>query len=425
MIRTEVRRYSISRIAVATIGVCLIGACFSKPAVAGDAPADIIAVLDLSGSMKTDGRGADRFTDFFQWLRAFAKPTDRIGVVAMGEGARLVSPLTTADSFSEESMENELRRREQYTDLAAGLENAYYRLKEDSAGGREKIIVLFSDGRIDLAGGEWALQNANRYLLDRLIPSLESDRIRVVAVVPDGLSADFQLLHELTGVTDGAYFRGLPADARKIREGTPERKHRMQSTDAALSAAAAHRAGTEPTSAAGALPAPPSAGAEGPEKVVVEGGNEPSRSGYVAVILLVFGVMAALVFGVAVYRFRKRQAVPDSVTELERMLDDVHSLRQLSSKRRLKNAALETAQAPRVPVPQADPKERLSLDVVAPFLEFEEKPTPKKKSRGTDDISAKPAFAAEDVPSKDGDMSLSTMETMLGIMPSDIERHNG
>ena len=394
-------------ILVALCGLSTMANAATRP------PSDVATVLDLSGSMNTS-EGADRFEALFNWVGAAVIPGDRVSVVAMGTGAHEISPLTAVgDSFV--VPDNVPRKREKYTNLAAGLENAYYQLQASSDIGRERVILLYSDAKIDMPGGEWDSRNSMRYLLDSLIPSLKAARIRVVAVVPEGLDADFQLLHELSGSTGGAYYRGLPASTAAL---FPEKRESPVSEKIVAQAAPAVATPAPQETASVSVPASPEQAASVQTQVVERVVHE-GPAGWMIVLFAVFGVVLLGVVGVMVVMFRAARTDPESEDTLVRMLDDVHALKELTAKHRT-STILEDEEAVAEELPDPD-SGKLSVSLVSGFLDFEDTKQEPRKG-GSDDIVAKPVFGTDAV-EEDQNMSLSTMETMLGL-PASNEKHN-
>ena len=62
------------------------------------------------------------------------RPQDRIGVLAFGSKHQVAQPLTDFENFNPKGAVKQTTKLDKYTNLAAGLENAYYLLKTE---GRE------------------------------------------------------------------------------------------------------------------------------------------------------------------------------------------------------------------------------------------------------------------------------------------------
>lgn len=432
----------VQMLVAACAAVFFIGAG-NRTAEASAKKADVMAVLDLSGSMRSGGAG--RYEALFAWLQAFTEAGDRIGVVAMGTGARLVAPLTERDEISFQALEEELRNREKFTDLAAGMEAAYYQLKTASSPDAKRIILLYSDARIDMPKGEWDLRNSVRYLLERLKPSLKADGVQVLAVVPDGLDADFQLLHELSFDTGGMYYRGLPPEAAAARArlvSVPDKEKKVRQQEPTIASSEEMPAETvSPVAPASAedKPSAMSHGKEAAPPVVVERVIREGASSWMIALFVIFGILLSVMFVMLVFLFRggrknsyeedeedededeEYEENKECDDELQRMLDSVHSLKQLTSRRRVSSEDVDESELPSDGVVSEDPGDPLSLSLVSPFLEFSDTDKEAVRDVVTDDIASAPAFGDDE---KNGisELSISSMETLLGTAAAEKHR---
>jgi hypothetical protein len=324
-----------------------------------------------------------------------------------------------------------LKHRERFTDVAAGLENAYYQLKTASRPNREKVILLYSDAEIDIPGGEWASHNAMRYLIERLNPALTESRIRLMAIVPDGLKANFQLLHELSSSTGGMYYRGVPADANAVRaeltaarapaEAAPGTPTPLPDPSKALSVPPA------PLPAAAPVPAPqqtPPRSKASP-KTAISSQTAPDDASTPGWVVALFAVLGAVLVGIAAVLAlfpRRRRPPAGELSEIARLLDDVHALKKLTREQRVSrvssfgpahHGAVDSG------LDFGDQSELLSVSLVSPFLDYAD---PVAGSHGfTDDIAQKPAFTEEDEETG-ANLSMSNMETLLGTPEADVEK---
>jgi len=180
-----------------------------------------VLVLDMSGSMGREQR-SQHFRDSLRWLVKSGTKRDRLGIVSFGRRARVEQELRYLGNFQYDKFVAGFKGKAQPTNLAAGLEQAYYLLKDK---GRPKVnqwILLISDGKISIPGGKKAIERSRHYLLTGLIPALAKARIRLFAVVPKGYSADFLLLQQLATKTEGDYFRGLPKNFSALHLPLPD-----------------------------------------------------------------------------------------------------------------------------------------------------------------------------------------------------------
>ncbi len=170
---------------------------------------DAVVVLDLSGSMNR-GKGRDHFQRVLGWLVSSGEPGDRLGIVTFGKDAKVEAKLEAISKFHPDLYSERFKGRARFTNLAAGLEQAYYLLKEGGRPGAARWIILISDGEVSIPGGQQAITRSERYLLGGLSAAMVKARVRLFAIIPKGYTADFPLLQELTTKNDGDYFRGLP-----------------------------------------------------------------------------------------------------------------------------------------------------------------------------------------------------------------------
>jgi hypothetical protein len=137
----------------------------------------------------------------------------RLGIVIFGKGAGLVLPLTEVNrpDFSpllEKSLAN-IDYGSLLTDTPAGVERALYELRQKSRPVARRIIVLFTDGIVDVGNTEKGLER-ERWLRSNLAPNAQQLGIKIfgIAFTED---ADFQLMQSVAQSTGGEYFRILRA----------------------------------------------------------------------------------------------------------------------------------------------------------------------------------------------------------------------
>ncbi|MBN2801932.1 MAG: VWA domain-containing protein [Deltaproteobacteria bacterium] len=176
---------------------------------------DAVIILDLSGSMGHARQ--ERFERLFEWTKKFLSPGDSAGIITIGSRSKVVQQLVPLAEFKPRLDTYDFLFRAKFTNIAAGLEDAYYILKDSSSLKRQKVIVLFSDGKIDLKEGAEAKLAQERYLKNMLIPALVSQKIKVLSFVPAGLASDIEFLSDLSLKTGGEYFEGFVAEPEVVR----------------------------------------------------------------------------------------------------------------------------------------------------------------------------------------------------------------
>ena len=184
----------------------------SFPREAWAAPADVMLALDNSGSMKgNDPKGL--MHDVVLGFARHLSPDARLGVVSFGRGAALLLPLTeTSRPDFVERLQESLRSVDYsspLTDTPAGVERSLYELRQNSRSGAKRIVVLFTDGIVDVGNVEKGLER-ERWLRSELAPNAKRLGIRIFGVAFTE-QADFQLMQSVAQSTDGEYFRVLLA----------------------------------------------------------------------------------------------------------------------------------------------------------------------------------------------------------------------
>ena len=173
---------------------------------------DVILALDNSGSMKkNDPRSLMRHvvSDFASRL----SPNSQLGIVRFDKDAQLVMSLTPVNaSASQELVTKTLRRIDysgQRTDIPGGVERAIYELREHGRPNAQRIVVLFTDGIVDLGDPAKDLERS-RWMRDTL--ALEANRVGIkVFGIAFTEEADFELIQSVSETTGGDYFRILSA----------------------------------------------------------------------------------------------------------------------------------------------------------------------------------------------------------------------
>ena len=114
---------------------------------------DIVAAIDLSGSMETPdfAIGNQRINRLDLAKRVLAKfidarPNDRVGLVAFGGKAYIASPLTLDHDFLQKNLSRlHLHMIEDNTAIGSGLATAVNRLRELKS--KSKIVIMMTDGQ--------------------------------------------------------------------------------------------------------------------------------------------------------------------------------------------------------------------------------------------------------------------------------------
>lgn len=378
--------------------------------------ADIVVVLDLSGSMGAaddEDNNNNRFRAFFTWTGSFTVPGDRIAVVTMGNGSKLISPLQPKAQFSFADHAAKLKHRARYTDVAAGLENAYYQLKTNARPDAVKLILMLSDAQIDMPRGMWDLENSMRYLHDSLIPSMKKENITLVSIVPDGLKANFPLLQELSDGTGGVYYRGLPGDVVAVRRQhirpLPSTVARAEKVTPAVSQVTSTTEKNIRTSSSAVDISSSEVKSEKPATQSAQADNGMRLEFIVLGGILLLGF--TLILGAIMVLFKRTAARPVGDDEIADVLEEVQALKSEATQSERLATQLDSDMADDDDPDFGEPRERLSVSMVSPFLDYEEAKAVVRK-RPTDEIAVKPVFSDE--PAEEANLSVSNMETLIG-----------
>jgi len=176
-------------------------------------PLDVVLVLDNSGSMKqNDPQGLMHrvVSDFADHLSRAAQ----LGIVVFDEKAKFVLELTPVNASDFDSRVDlalaELTYSGKRTDISIAVERALYALRDSKRANAERILVLLTDGIIDV--GEPAFnREQSKWLRENLALEAKRHGIRIFGVAFTE-AADYQLIQSLSLTTDGTYFRVLQAE---------------------------------------------------------------------------------------------------------------------------------------------------------------------------------------------------------------------
>ena len=151
------------------------------PAVVADA--DVMLVLDNSGSMKRNDPGflvRDAVTGFIERLDSEA----RVGVVIFDQDVALAMPLTALGEGGRDGVLASLERvdyRGQLTDSPSGVERAIYELKSNGRDDARRLIVFMTDGIVDT--GDPALDvEKTRWLRTELAEDADEAGIAIFSI---------------------------------------------------------------------------------------------------------------------------------------------------------------------------------------------------------------------------------------------------
>lgn len=184
------------------------------PAIAGAATGvDVMLAVDNSGSMRRNDPNR-LLSQVVQYFAGKLGPEDRLGVVIFGDRARLFLPLTSVagENFAETltATVNKIDYSSQLTDIAGASELARHTLEEQSLPSAQQVLVLITDGQIDL-GSDRRDVESKRWLLDSILPDATRQGVRIFGITLTD-EADVELIQRLSDATGGTYYRLLSAD---------------------------------------------------------------------------------------------------------------------------------------------------------------------------------------------------------------------
>jgi hypothetical protein len=177
---------------------------FAGPALAADQAAlDVVFALDNSGSMQTN----DSKRLLHEAVKAFSGrlgPGDQLGIVSFDQGVHTLIELSGVAPGSVDTALRRINYRGAWTDIPGGLEAARYELEHRGRSDAQKVVVLITDGGIDL-GTPQKDRERKDWLESSVMPAVLNQGIRVfgIAVAKD---ADFELIQRMTSSTGGTYY---------------------------------------------------------------------------------------------------------------------------------------------------------------------------------------------------------------------------
>lgn len=174
---------------------------------------DVVIVMDSSGSMKkTDPRELRK--PAAKLLVSLLGAEDRAAIVSFSDQGYPVLHLTPARGARNEQQLfaaiGRISSKGAYTNLVGALEGALKVLEKTQAQGRRRIVVLMSDGRMDL-GAEEPSKEATRRLIKEMVPGLKQRGIELHTIAFTGES-DRALLESMASL-GGGYFNMAQSDS--------------------------------------------------------------------------------------------------------------------------------------------------------------------------------------------------------------------
>ena len=181
----------------------------AKPVSSPDAaPVDLILVLDNSGSMKHNDPGHAMPAAARRFVAAMPRDS-QVGVIAFDTRVRVSLPLSSVSGGgflrSFDMSLHDIDYQGQWTDIPGAIERSVYELREHGRATARRVIVLFTDGFIDLGTVQKTTARTN-WLFSSLVAETRRERISIFGVAFTD-EADFSLIQKLSQETGGTYYR--------------------------------------------------------------------------------------------------------------------------------------------------------------------------------------------------------------------------
>ncbi len=174
---------------------------------------DIIVGIDNSGSMRHNDP-AGLMPVGLRGLANRLENGSRLAVLLFDTKSRLVMPLTAVDdsAFSTrvEAAIQAVDYRGRLTDTPGAIEEALYELRERGRQGSPRVILLITDGFVDVGTAEGSRDRA-RWLTTDLVKEAQRQHVAIFGLAFTN-NADFALIQSISQGTGGLYFRATTAE---------------------------------------------------------------------------------------------------------------------------------------------------------------------------------------------------------------------
>ncbi len=174
----------------------------------GDPGADIIILVDSSGSMKkTDPRNYRK--DSARLFISLLGADDNVGIISFGDSAKTLIPLTANSRDNRTAFIKAISRitsKELTTDITGAVKKGVAEL--DASKRKNRVLIIMSDGKLDL--GDPEKEKSSMEELRKLLPEIKKAGIKLYSIAFSELS-DQKLLADMAEKT-GGFFRYAAAD---------------------------------------------------------------------------------------------------------------------------------------------------------------------------------------------------------------------
>lgn len=187
----------------------MVCACAPLPVFATNAPTpvNVVLLMDSSGSMKqTDPQSLRK--PAAKLFVSLLDDTDRASIVSFSDDGYPIAKLidTNSDRHLNQlySAIDKITSRGVHTNIHKAVSVATQLLQSDPDTARRKLIVLMSDGRMDI-GDESRSREQSELLLGTLLPKLNAADIQLHTIAFTE-SSDKELLADIAGLTGGEFY---------------------------------------------------------------------------------------------------------------------------------------------------------------------------------------------------------------------------
>ncbi|HEY9050394.1 MAG TPA: VWA domain-containing protein [Gammaproteobacteria bacterium] len=185
----------------------LCSGIFAGPVVANKTlPLDVVVIMDSSGSMKKTDPKELRKPAAKLFITLLGKE-DRLSVMSFSDNAYPITFLNPLDSDKNKTRSIEatdkISSKGIYTNIHAAIARGIDMLKDSHAKNRDPIIVLMSDGKMDVGNAGLSAELRTK-IQQELTPLLKQYKIKIFSIAFTEES-DQTLLQEIADATDGRY----------------------------------------------------------------------------------------------------------------------------------------------------------------------------------------------------------------------------
>ena len=190
---------------------------FGPVATANDSdkhPLDTVLIMDSSGSMKATDPRELRKPAAKLFITLLGKQ-DQLSVMSFSDGAYPITWLTALDTPTNKTRAlqatDKISSKGAYTNIHAAIARGIELLKDSDAKGRDPIMVLMSDGKMDVGN---AAQSAElrKKIMDELMPLVKQYKIKIYSIAFTEQS-DQELLQQIADASNGRYALAATDDA--------------------------------------------------------------------------------------------------------------------------------------------------------------------------------------------------------------------